>query len=203
MTGSERPVNHHGNHPGFSGVTGQLCAMVFLLTGRLTGRLAADLTAVSPADHVLDIGCGPGNAARIAAARGARVTGVDPSASMLRVARAVTRDPSVTWVRGGAEALPVPDAVATVGWALATVHHWPDVDAGLAEIRRALAPGARFLAVERQTEPDATGFASHGWTDAQAETFAAICESAGLTDARVDSHRAGKRLVWTVHATRP
>ncbi|PWQ83712.1 SAM-dependent methyltransferase, partial [Enterococcus faecium] len=32
---------------------------------------------------------------------------------------------------------------------------------------------------------------------------AAMCESAGLSDARVDSHRAGKRQVWTVPATRP
>ncbi|MBV5244628.1 MULTISPECIES: class I SAM-dependent methyltransferase [Mycolicibacterium] len=203
MDGSERPVNHHGDHPGFSGLTGQLCAVAFLLTGRETGRLAADLTAVSATDHVLDIGCGPGNACRIAAARGARVTGVDPSAAMLRVARIVTRGASVTWVKGGAEALPVPDAAATVAWALATVHHWPDVDAGLAEIHRALGPGARFLAVERQAEPFATGISSHGWTGAQAETFAAMCESAGLTAVRVGSGRAGKRRVWTVHATRP
>ncbi|PRC62749.1 SAM-dependent methyltransferase, partial [Mycobacterium sp. ITM-2017-0098] len=68
-----------------------------------------------------------------AARTGARVTGVDPSESMLRLARLVTRRRSaVTWAEGSAEALPVPDDSATIVWALATVHHWRDVDAALA-----------------------------------------------------------------------
>ncbi|PRC58527.1 SAM-dependent methyltransferase, partial [Mycobacterium sp. ITM-2017-0098] len=84
-----------------------LCGVVFLLTGRVSGRLAADLTEVTRDDHVVDIGCGPGSAARPAARTGARVTGVDPSESMLRLARLVTRRRSaVTWAEGSAEALP-------------------------------------------------------------------------------------------------
>ncbi|MDN4516216.1 class I SAM-dependent methyltransferase [Mycolicibacterium austroafricanum] len=204
MSEYERPVNHHGDHPGFSGLTGDLFAVLFLLAGRRTARLAADLTEVTAGDHVVDIGCGPGNGARIAARRGVRVTGVDPSRSMLRVARAVTRGrPAITWAEGTAEALPVPDASATVVWALATVHHWRDVGAGLSEIHRVLVPGGRLLAVERQVAPDATGFASHGWTEQQAETFAALCVTAGLADAKVNADRAGRREVWTVRAVRP
>lgn len=204
MSELERPVNHHGDHPGFSGFTGDLFAVLFLLAGRRTAALAADLTKVTAGDHVVDIGCGPGNGARIAAQRGARVTGVEPSQSMLRVARAVTRGrPAITWAEGTAEALPVPDASATVVWALATVHHWHDVGAGLSEIHRVLAPGGRLLAVERQVKPDATGFASHGWTEGQAETFAALCVSAGLAQASVNADKAGRREVWTVHAVRP
>lgn len=204
MSEIERPVNHHGDHPGFSGFTGDLFAVLFLLAGRQTAALAADLTGVTASDHVVDIGCGPGNGARIAARRGAQVTGVDPSGSMLRVARAVTRGrPAITWAEGTAEALPVPDASATVVWALATVHHWRDVDAGLSEIHRVLVPGGRLLAVERQVEPDSTGFASHGWTEQQAKTFAALCTTAGLAGAEVHPDRAGRRKVWTVRAVRP
>lgn len=202
MTEHPTVVNHHAGQPGFGGLVGVLFAVVFLLTGRGNARLAADVAAVSADDRVVDVGCGPGTAARVAARRGARVTGVDPSDAMLRVARAVTRRrTTVTWVRGGAEALPVPDASATVVWALATVHHWPDVGAALTEIRRVLSPGGRLLVVERQVQPGATGFASHGWTAQQAETFAALCRSAGLTDVGVTGR--GRRAVWTVRGVRP
>lgn len=196
-------VNHHADHPGFAGITGMLCAAVFLLVGRDSARLAADLTQVSDADHVVDIGCGPGNAVRTASSRGARATGVDPSPTMLRVARAVTRGGQARWVEGSAEAVPVDDGAATLVWALATVHHWRDVEAALTEIHRVLTPGGRLLAVERQVEEGATGFASHGWTGRQAESFAALCRSAGFDDVVVDAHRAGRRRVWTVSARRP
>jgi len=195
-------VNHHADHPGFAGVTGSLFAAAFLLTGRANARLAAELTHISPEDHVVDIGCGPGNAVRTAARRGARATGVDPSRSMLRIARISTRDPRVQWAQGGAETLPVPDGSATIVWALATVHHWRDAPEGLAEIHRALSPGGRLLAVERQCEPGATGFASHGWTAEQAESFAALCRCAGLVDVTVASKKSS-RPVWVVAGIRP
>lgn len=197
------PVNHHADHPGFSGLTGSLCAWLFLLMGRDTARLAADLSDIDASDIVVDIGSGAGNAAREAARRGARVTGVDPSPTMLRVARRTTRGlPALAWAQGSAESLPVPDGSATDVWALATVHHWLDVDAALPEITRVLRPGGRLLALERQVQPGATGFASHGWTAQQAESFAALCRSAGMVDVRVTEHRAGRRRVWAVSATR-
>jgi ubiquinone/menaquinone biosynthesis C-methylase UbiE len=200
---ADMPVNHHADHPGFAGVTGSLFGLVFLLIGGANARLATDLADVSATDHVVDVGCGPGSAARAAAGRGARVTGVDPSASMLRVARAVTRGDRVSWAEGTAEDLPVPDGAATVVWALATVHHWRDATRGVAEAYRVLASGGRLLAVERQTEPGATGMASHGWTDAQAQSFAELCRATGLVDVRVRGERAGRRDVWAVSGVRP
>lgn len=194
-------VNHHADHPGFSGVAGSLFALMFLLTGRAGADLAAKLTGIGAGDHLVDIGCGPGTAARVAAGRGARVTGVDPSASMLRVARLVTRrNTGISWAEGSAEALPVADSSATVVWALATVHHWQDVSAGIVEAQRVLAPGGRLLAVERQSPPDATGVASHGWTLRQAEAFAALCRSTGMVDVDIADRRAGRRAVWAVSA---
>nr|MDT0523936.1 class I SAM-dependent methyltransferase [Streptomyces sp. DSM 41633] len=113
-----RAINHHADHPGFAGVTGVLCGLAFLLVGRAKARLAADTAQLSSADHVVDVGCGPGTAARVAARRGARVTGVDPSSTMLRIARLVTpKRAPITWSVGTAEALPVPDGSATVVWA--------------------------------------------------------------------------------------
>ena len=200
MTDSPTPaVNHHADHPGFGGVIGLVAALGMLVMGRDYARLATDLASVSDADRVVDIGCGPGAAARAAAQRGATVVGVDPSPMMLRLAGAVTRgQPNITWSQGTAEELPLPDDSATVAWSLRTVHHWKDVTAGLAELRRVLAPTGRFLVMERQVQPGATGLASHGWTEQQAESFQAQCRATGFDAVRVDQHPAGRGAVWVV-----
>ena len=199
-----RTVNHHADHPGFAGATGLLCGLLFLAIGRANARLAVDIASVSSTDRVVDIGCGPGVAVRAAAGRGARATGIDPAPVMLRVARAVTRRrDDVDWADGAAENLPVPTGSATVVWSLATVHHWKDVTEGLAEAHRVLAPGGRVLAIERQVPADATGLASHGWTEQQAESFAAHCRTAGFDDVRVEALGTGRRAVWAVHGVKP
>lgn len=195
---SPQPVNHHADHPGFAGIGGALCGLVFLLVGRANARLAVALARPAVGDHVVDVGCGPGTAARAAARRGARVTGVDPADTMLRLARAVTRRRDVTWAEGSAEALPVADGTATVVWALATVHHWRDASAGVAEAHRVLRAGGRLLAIERRTTRDATGLASHGWTREQAESFATLCRTTGFVDVDARGERAGRRDVWAV-----
>ncbi len=198
-----RAINHHADHPGFAGVTGVLCGLAFLLVGRAKARLAADVAELSSADHVVDVGCGPGTAARVAARRGAQVTGVDPSSTMVRIARLVTpKRAPITWREGTAEALPVPGSSATVVWALATMHHWQDVDKAVAEAHRVLVPGGRLIAIERQSPVDATGLASHGWTRQQAESFAALCRDTGFDDVSVAEHGAGKGAVWVVSGKR-
>jgi ubiquinone/menaquinone biosynthesis C-methylase UbiE len=197
------PVNHHADHPGVAGPMGLFIALIILLVSRARSRLVADLAALSSSDHVVDIGCGPGNSVRAAARRGARVTGVDPATLMLRLARIVTRDRArVTWLRGSAENLPVPEQSATVVWSVATVHHWADVTAGLAEVRRVLSPGGRFLVIERRVRPGATGLASHGWTDQQANSFADCCRSAGLDDVHIETMKGGRHTLQVVKAIR-
>jgi ubiquinone/menaquinone biosynthesis C-methylase UbiE len=162
--------------------------------------LAADLTAVSPSDHVVDLGCGPGVAAREAARRGARVTGIDPAPVMLRLAARLSRSSSaITWSEGAAEAIPLADGAATVLWSIATVHHWRDLDAGLREVDRVLVAGGRFLVIERRTRPGATGRASHGWTDDQAAAFAERCRDMGFVVVQVGRHE-GRRPLLTVRA---
>jgi ubiquinone/menaquinone biosynthesis C-methylase UbiE len=199
-----RPVNHHAGHPGFGGVTGLLAGLVMLIAGRGRARFAVDLTSVLEADRVVDVGCGPGNSVRMAARRGAHVIGVDPAPVMLRLARTFTRGhPPVRWSRGAAEELPVPDGWANVAWSIATVHHWRNVTAGLTEVRRVLVSGGKFLVIERQVRADAAGLASHGWTEDQAQSFAAQCRSAGFDTAHVDRRTRGRHVVWVVQAVRP
>jgi ubiquinone/menaquinone biosynthesis C-methylase UbiE len=201
---SPLPPNHHASHPGFSGPTGLLAGLTMIPGRAVVARLAADLPDVASGDHVVDVGCGPGTAVREATRRGARATGVDPAAVMLRLARLLTRDAGgVAWLEGAAENLPLPDGSATVLWSIATAHHWQDVDAGLTEARRVLAPAGRLLVVERRARPGARGLASHGWTEEQSEAFAHSARSSGFSDVRAEPHSAGRHRLLVVRGVRP
>ncbi|HJY71073.1 MAG TPA: methyltransferase domain-containing protein, partial [Streptosporangiaceae bacterium] len=52
------------------------------------------------ADRVLDVGCGTGSLAIALAGTGRSVTGVDPAAASLDVARSKDGSAAVTWVHG-------------------------------------------------------------------------------------------------------
>lgn len=196
------PVNHHANHPGFSGPAGLAAGALTFAAGRRRARMVVESAAVTASDRVLDIGCGSGAAVRAAARRGARVTGVDPSPVMLRLARLLVRGPSIRWAEGVAERLPLEDGAVTVALAVATVHHWPDVTTALAEVQRVLIPGGRFVAVERCSPVGATGVAAHGWTDDQARSFADLCRAAGFADSRAERITVGRHDLWVVHSVR-
>jgi len=192
MAKDTRAPNHHGDHPGFSGLSGLAAAIAFTRGRDPDAKLALRLAELKAGDRLVDVGSGPGVAARRAASLGAEVVAVDPAAVMLRVGRLVNRAKGLRYAHGSAQALPVADGWASVVWSLATVHHWPDLDAALGEVRRVLAPGGRFVAIERQVADSARGLASHGWTRAQADAFAARCEAFGLS-ATVGEHADGNR----------
>jgi SAM-dependent methyltransferase len=199
MASTKTVPNHHAHHAPFSGLLGVVAAMS-MVTGRGDdARLAIELSGLGADDVVVDVGCGPGAAARAAARVGATVMGVDPAPVMLRTARLLTRR-AVSYRPGAAEALPVDDGTAQVVWSIATVHHWQDVDAGLREVRRVLVPAGRFVAIERHTTADAHGLRSHGWTDDQAAALAAACEAHGFVDVRVQEHPRARRPVLSVTA---
>lgn len=125
--------------------------------------LAADYDRLRPAGHaweelsartlvllgdfrrLVDVGCGTGRFAAFAKARrGGRVWGVDPSAEMLRRARARPDAGGIGWKQASADRLPF-----TGGWFDAAhmhlvVHTLPDRPAALAEIARVLMPDGRI-----------------------------------------------------------
>src|SRR4051794_39954624 len=79
-------------------------------------RVVVESAAPEAGERLVDVGCGTGNAALLAAERGARVTGVDPAARLLDVARerAAARGLTATFARGDAAALPLGDGEADV-----------------------------------------------------------------------------------------
>jgi SAM-dependent methyltransferase len=68
--------------------------------------LYVDLAGELGARHVLDIGCGTGSLPVLLTHSGITVTGVDPAAASLDMARIKDAADQVTWVRGDATTLP-------------------------------------------------------------------------------------------------
>jgi SAM-dependent methyltransferase len=85
-----------------------------LNTGRDDIDFYLALAAELDVDTAVDVGCGTGLLAVELARRGHRVTGVDPSASMLAVARTRPGHELVTWLDGDATALPPASAELAV-----------------------------------------------------------------------------------------
>ena len=104
--------------------------------------------AVAPraGEHVLDLGCGTGNAAFLVEKCGARVTGVDPSPRLLEVARteASARGVDVEFLLGDAAAIPVPDASLDAVVSVFGVIFAPDASAAASEMARVLAARGRL-----------------------------------------------------------
>ncbi len=84
-----------------------------------------------------DIGCGTGISARLFAARGFVVTGVDPNEAMLEKARARG---GADFRRGESHATGLPEKSQDLVFA-AQAFHWFDIPSTLAEWRRILIPG--------------------------------------------------------------
>ncbi len=96
-----------------------------------------------PGSVLVDVGCGTGISSRTFAARGLRVTGIEPNADMLTEARAEPTPPGTTppeYREGRAEATGLPDASADAVLA-AQSFHWFEPTATLSEFHRILRPG--------------------------------------------------------------
>ena len=144
---------------------------VRLLFSRIAGRydLVNDLMSVGmhrrwkrrlarsasprPGEEALDICCGTGDVARalVAAVKGGdlKVTGLDFTEEMLRVARRLTpAGTPITFQQGDALAPPFADArfdLVTVAYGLRNL---ADLDQGLREALRVLRPGGRLVSLE-------------------------------------------------------
>lgn len=96
--------------------------------------------------HGIDVGCGTGRWARLAARRVSRLTCVDASEEALAVARTnLAASANVTLKAADVGRLPFDDDSFDFGYSLGVLHHVPDTLAGLKECVRTLKPGAPFL----------------------------------------------------------
>jgi SAM-dependent methyltransferase len=117
------------------------------------------------ADRVLDVGCGTGCLAIALAGTGRTVTGVDPAAASLDVARSKDGSAGVTWIHGDAAAVPAASAdlalmIGNVAQVFVTDEDWDQV---LRAIGVALGPRGHLVFETRRPERRA-------WEEWAAET---------------------------------
>jgi ubiquinone/menaquinone biosynthesis C-methylase UbiE len=169
------------------------------------GLLAA--AELQPGQRVLDVACGTGVIARLAAERvgptGA-VVGIDVAADMIEVAKAMPgpRAPTIEWHVGDATSLPFADEQYDVVVCQMGLMFMEDRAAALAEMRRVLVPGGRVVlntpgaiqtpfalmeqAIVKHISPELGGFVRAVFSMHDPDTVAALLRDAGLRD--VDAH---------------
>lgn len=132
--------------------------------------------------RLLDIGCGAGVLARSLSDRGAHVSGVDPNAGALALAREAV--PAGTFHQAVAEALPFADASIEGAIFLNSLHHVPRP-----AMHRALHEAARVVGPTRPivvVEPLAEG-----------SFFSALCPVEDETDVRTAAQDALRQALET------
>jgi arsenite methyltransferase len=132
--------------------------------GAATTRRTLELIGLGPEDRLLDVASGRGASALLAAREiGCEVVGVDFSEEAVAGANdaADAEDParSVGFVRGDAEALPLPDDSFDAVLCECSLSSFPDKPRALGEIGRVLKPGGRLalsdVTADRSRLPEA------------------------------------------------
>jgi SAM-dependent methyltransferase len=137
-----------------------------LINGYYVRPAVLDLVAEVAGRRILDVGCGAGPLLEALRERGAIVTGVEPSAKMLELARQRLGEDAALYQAGlGGDPLPFPDGAFDDVVACLVLHYLEDWKAPLAELRRVLVSGGRLIVVVdhpfvyKLMNPDADYFA--------------------------------------------
>lgn len=138
----------------------RLVALYDLDSGWSSDRDYYFAQATTPGTRILDLGCGTGLLATAYARQGHPVTGVDPSAQMLQVARSRPGGDSVRWIQAAAQSFEASgsyDLVVMTGHAFQVLLTEADAAAVFARIRNSLVPGGRWVFESRNPAYDWAG----------------------------------------------
>lgn len=184
--GCETGIRRQFGHP--AGALGRLVGHVMAIKNRSRGIWVVSLLELQPTDRVLEIGFGPGVDLRRVSplVPYGHIAGVDPSHEMLRQAlrRNASARARVDLCKGTAAELPFVDNDFDKAFASNSVQFWPDIDAGLAELRRVLRPGGRVVISIQPRSKGATVDTTAAWSRRLARALIAN----GFTDVRTEFH---------------
>jgi ubiquinone/menaquinone biosynthesis C-methylase UbiE len=150
-------------------------------TGADLQELARKVAAKSEA-LVLDLGCGAGHVSFAVAPHALRVVAYDIAEPMLATVAAAAKERGLSNIdtqQGPAERLPFADASFDFVLSRMSAHHWHDVPAALAEVRRVLKPQGRVLFV------DIAG-ADHPLLDTHIQAVELLRDGSHIRDYRAD-----------------
>ena len=134
-----------------NGWAGRLLGKAMDLANRGPTRLAVELLDPRPGQEILDAGCGTGAAlAKVLGRTDCRVTGIDPSRTMLKAAERRLgrewRDARASLHCAGLESLPFADATFDGALVLNVLYFCDQEGQMLANLKRVLKPGGRLVA---------------------------------------------------------
>lgn len=115
--------------------------------GRPFGTDLVDDAGLQPGERVLDVACGTGIIARLAADRVApngSVSALDVNAAMLSVARSLPSRIPIKWYETAAESVPLPDKSFDAVFCSLGLQFMADKAAAAREMHRVLIPGGRL-----------------------------------------------------------
>jgi SAM-dependent methyltransferase len=177
-----------------------------MLTGQITTRFVDPLLDAAGAEagiRLLDVGTGPGYAARRATERGAVATGVDIADEVVALAR--KRHGGIRFLRADAEELPFAQRSFDAAVCNFAINHVPRPERAMAELARVVVPGGgialstwdlpehnRFLGILVDALRDSgvahrTAAGPDPYCFADDAVFRALLASAGLEDIEVRS----------------
>ncbi len=179
----------------FGAITGRLYAL--FNRNPESNRIVVDSLGLTPEDRALEVGCGAGAATELAAQRiGAdRVAAVEPSSTFVDMVR--KRVPGADIRVGSATEIPFDDGTFTVIWSIASMHHWPEREPGLAAQTAKVTPGGRLVIAERLLDKP-----GHGITAAQTAEVTSYLESLDHAEVRTFTRVNGKKTIQLIEATR-
>lgn len=156
-------------------------------------RVVLDELSLTPADHLLEIGCGGGAFLAEALKSGCRAAAVDHSPQMVRVARETNRDAiaegRLDIREASATPLPFADDIFTCATMTGVLGFLSDPVAALSEIRRVLGPGGRIVIMGSDPELKGTPAAPEPMASRlhfyEAGRLEELGRSAGFTDVHV------------------
>jgi SAM-dependent methyltransferase len=196
--------------------------------GEPVARKLLPAAALRPGDRVLDVGCGTGIVARLAAeavGRDGSVTGLDIEPGMLAVARSAAEGKGIEWVEASAESIPLADESVDVVLCQMSLQFVPDRARAVEEMGRVLVAGGRLAltvpgptsaffeslseGLARHVDPKASAFIERVFSLHDVDELTALLAGAGLREIRVDAREIElslpppKDFLWQYAAATP
>ena len=156
---------------------------------------------LAPGTRLLDVGCGIGGPARLAAEAGAQVVGIDLTPEFVQAATELSERVGLgdrtTYVTTPGEALPLDDDSFGAAMMVHVGMNVPDKQAVFTEVRRVLAPGAPFGLYEQVRAAPGDLTYPLPWAEDErssfvesSEEYVAALEAAGFTIDAVEDRTA-------------